>query len=113
MKDLRSSGPKAGFTVKSRKAVSSVLHGVRVHVAAHLGFDGFYYSVKPSATRQAECAGSNLDATIDPCGSRSHMLLSFQRPSRPGAGTPPVKRPLHMRKASVEAPRCAPLAAES
>src|SRR4051812_19916302 len=44
--------------------------------------------------RQRHGFGSNLDATGNRgYGSRSHMLLSFQRPSRPRTGTPSYGAP--------------------
>jgi hypothetical protein len=98
----------AGFTVKSWKVVVSVLRGVRVHVAAHLGSTGSTTQLSPPPLGKPSAQGRTWTR---PRSSRtwSHMLLSFQRPPRPGAGTPPFKRSLHMRKASVEAQRCSPV----
>ena len=71
-----------------------------------LGSTGLNYSVKPSADRQADRAGSNLDAT----GSlriRSHMLLSFQRPSAPSGGDSALEATREYSAAATEVARWA------
>lgn len=70
--------------------------------------DGFLLPTQLSLAPigKADRAGSNLDAT-ESSRIRSHMLLSFQRPPAPSGGDSALRiRPLHMRKASVEAQHC-------